>query len=206
MTRTLASAAFALFIASASIAAAPAGPASTDPKAVTAGAYAVEPHHTRVQFSVAHMGFTDWYGDFTDVAGTLQLDPAHVEASKLDITIPVASVSTTNTKLDGELKSDQWLGAGQYPTIRFVSTKVIRTGPSRATISGNLTFHGVTRPVTLAASFNGAGVNPLDKAYTAGFNATTTIKRSDYGVKTYVPLIGDETEIRISAAFVRSAS
>jgi polyisoprenoid-binding protein YceI len=206
MTRTVASAAIALFVASASIAAAPAGPANLDPKAVTAGSYTVEPNHTRVQFSVAHMGFTDWYGDFTSVAGTLQIDPAHVDASKLDITIPVASVSTTNAKLDGELKSDQWMGADQFPTIRFVSTKIVRTGPSKAAITGELTFHGVTKPVTLVASFNGAGVNPLDKAYTAGFNATTTIKRSDYGVKTYVPLIGDETTIRISAAFVRKAS
>ncbi|WP_019833683.1 YceI family protein [Sphingomonas sp. PR090111-T3T-6A] len=206
MTRTLASAAIALFVASASIAAAPAGPANPDPRALTAGSYTVEPNHTRVQFTVAHMGFTDWYGDFTHVAGTLQIDPAHVEASKLDISIPVASVSTTNATLDGELKSDQWLDAGQFPTIRFVSTKVVRTGPSSATITGDFTLHGVTKPVTLVASFNGAGVNPLDKAYTAGFNATTTIRRSDYGVKTYVPLIGDETVIRISAAFVRNAS
>jgi len=68
----------------------------------------------------------------------------------------------------------------------------------------DLTFHGVTRPVTLDASFNGAGVNPLDKSYTAGFNATTVINRSDFGVKTYVPLIGDETTLRISAAFVKT--
>lgn len=206
MTRTLASAAIALFVASASMAAGPAGPANPDPKALTAGSYTVEPNHTRVQFTVAHMGFTDWYGDFTHVAGTLRIDPAHVEASKLDISIPVASVSTTNATLDGELKSDQWLGADQFPTIRFVSTRVVRTGPSKATITGDLTLHGVTKPVTLVASFNGAGVNPLDKSYTAGFNATATIKRSDYGVKTYVPLIGDETVIRISAAFVHKAS
>ncbi len=206
MTRTFASAAVALLVASASFAAAPAGPANTDPKAVQAGSYTVEPYHTRVQFSVSHMGFTDWNGDFSNVNGSLEINPAHVEAAKLDITIPVATVSTTNTKLDGELKSDQWLGAEQYPTIHFVSTKVVRTGPNKAAITGNLTFHGVTKPVTLDATFNGAGVNPLDKSYTAGFNATTKINRSDFGVKTYVPLIGDETTIRISAAFVHKAA
>lgn len=203
MTRTFASAAVALLVASASFAA---GPANTDPKAVQAGSYTVEPYHTRVQFAVSHMGFTDWNGDFSGVDGTLQIDPAHVDAAKLDISIPVASVSTTNAKLDGELKSDQWLDAARFPTIHFVSTRIVRTGPSHAAIIGNLTFHGVTKPVTLDATFNGAGVNPLDKSYTAGFNATAKILRSDFGVKTYVPLIGDETTIRISAAFVHKAS
>ena len=179
---------------------------STDPKAVQAGAYAVEPSHTRVQFSVSHLGFTDWNGDFSGVSGKLNLDPAKPAADAVDVTIPVASVSTTNATLDGELKSDQWLDAGKYPTIRFVSTKVTRTAANRATISGNLTLHGVTRPVTLAARFNGAGVNPLSKAYTVGFNATGVIKRSDFGVKTYLPLIGDETTLTISAAFERAKS
>jgi polyisoprenoid-binding protein YceI len=206
MNRMIPSVTAALLLASASFAAAPAGPANTDPKAVQAGSYTVEPHHTRVQFTVSHMGFTDWTGDFTGVSGALQLDPAHPEASTLDISIPVASLTTTNTTLDGELKSAQWLDAGQFPAIHFVSTGVTRTGVNAARIAGNLTFHGVTRPVTLDAHFNGAGVNPLDKSYTAGFNATTTIHRSDFGVKTYVPLIGDETAIRISAAFVRKAS
>lgn len=183
------------------LAAAPAGPASTDAKAVQAGTYAVEPGHTRVQFTVSHMGFTDWYGDFTGASGSLTIDPAKPAASKLDISIPTASVSTTNAKLDGELKSADWFGADQYPTIRFVATKVAPTGASTARITGDLTFHGVTRPVTLIARFHGAGVNPLSKAYTAGFNATTTIRRTDFGVKTYVPLIGDEVAIRISAAF-----
>ena len=192
-----------LMLATTSFAAVSAAPVA--PKDVQAGTYAVEPYHTRVQFTVNHFGFTDWYGDFTNVSGELTLNPAHIEQSKLDISVPVASVSTTNAKLDGELKGDQWFGADKYPTIHFVSTKIVRTGPAKAAITGNLTFHGVTRPVTLQATFNGAGVNPLDKAYTAGFNATTSIKRSDYGVKMYVPMVGDETTLRISAAFEKKA-
>jgi polyisoprenoid-binding protein YceI len=181
--------------------AAAAGPSNADPKAVVAGSFKVEPSHTRVQFSVSHMGFTDWYGDFTGATGSLTIDPKNVAASKLDITIPTASVVTTNAVLDAELKSAEWFDAARYPSIRFVSTAVKQTGPGTADISGDLTFHGVTRPVVLAARFNGAGVNPLSKAYTLGFDATTRIKRSDFGVKSYVPLIGDETELRISAAF-----
>ena len=191
--------------AAAGLAQAPA-PANTNPAAVQAGSYGVEPYHTRVQFAVSHMGFSEWYGDFTGATGTLVLDPAAVGKARVDITIPVASVSTTNSKLDGELRSADWFDAATYPDIRFTSSKVQPLGKGKARIAGNLTFHGVTRPVVLAANFVGSGTNPLDKAYTVGFNATAQIKRSDFGVKTYVPLIGDEVSIRISAAFERKGS
>lgn len=178
--------------------------ADTNPTAVQAGRYAVETAHTRVQFSVSHMGFSNWYGDFTGVTGALTLDPKAITAAKVDITIPVASVSTTNAVLDGELRSADWFDAGQHPTIRFVSTKVVQTAPGKADITGDLTFHGVTKPVVLSATFIGAGENPMSKKYTVGFDATATLKRSDYGVKTYVPMIGDETTLRISAAFEKA--
>ena len=106
--------------------------------------------------------------------------------------------------LDGELKSADWFDAAKYPAIRFVSTKVVQTAPNKADITGDLTFHGVTKPVTLAATFVGSGDNPLSKKYTVGFDATTTLKRTDYGVKTYVPMIGDQTTLRISAAFEKA--
>ncbi|MDE2340828.1 MAG: polyisoprenoid-binding protein [Alphaproteobacteria bacterium] len=176
----------------------PGNPAVTSAKA---GVYSVEPHHTRVQFSVSHMGFTDWYGDFTGISGSLTLDPAHIDASKVDISIPVTSISTTNTVLDGELRSPAWFDAAQFPTMHFVSNNVVRTGERTAHIMGTLTFHGVSHPVTLEASFVGGGVNPMSKGYTVGFNATTTLHRSDFGVKTYVPMIGNAVDVRISAAF-----
>jgi polyisoprenoid-binding protein YceI len=180
--------------------------AAQNPSDIRAGMYVVEPSHTRIQFTVDHMCFTQWFGDFTHASGSLNLDPAHVERSKVDISIPVASVSTTNAILDEELKSAQWFDAQKFPTIRFVSTRVVKTGSDKASITGYLTFHGVTRPVTLTTTFHGAGVNPLDKAYTAGFDATTSIKRSDFGVKTDLPPIGDTTTLRISAAFVKKPS
>lgn len=194
------------FVATSALADTPAVPANTDPAAVKAGTYIVEASHTRTQFTVSHMGFTDYYGDFTGTSGSLSIDPKNIAATRLDISIPVSSVSTTNAKLDEELKSAAWFGAEQFPTIRFVSTKIVRMGAKAAAITGDLTLHGVTRPVVLAATFNGAGVNPLSKAYTVGFNARTTVKRSDYGVKAYVPLVGDEVTIRISAAFEQKAS
>jgi polyisoprenoid-binding protein YceI len=190
-----------LFLVLAATGAAAAAPSNSNPAAVVAGTFKVEPSHTRVQFSVSHMGFTNWYGDFTGASGSLKLDPKNVGGSKLDITIPTVSIATTNAVLDGELKSADWFDAARFPSIHFVSTAVKQTGPATADISGDLTFHGVTRPVVLAARFNGAGVNPLSKAYTLGFDATTTITRSDFGVTKYVPLIGDDAVLRISAAF-----
>ncbi len=197
LLRHLASLALLAATAGGPVMAAPGGPANPDPAAVTAGRYVVEPVHTRVQFTVSHMGVTNWYGDLTGATGSLVLDPKNPASSKLEIALPVASVKTTNAALDEELRSPQWMDATGHPMIRFVSTRVVRNGPRAATVTGNLTFHGVTKAV-----FNGAGTDPVAKAYTAGFDATTTIRRSDFGMNTYVPLIGDAVEIRISAAFV----
>jgi len=177
--------------------------ADANPAHVKAGSFTVEPNHTRVLFSVSHMGFTTWYGNFTGVSGSLTLDPKAVAKTAFDIVIPANSVTTTNTKLDGELNSPEWFDTAKYPTIEFKSEKVVRTGKDTALVTGELTFHGVTKPETLHVSFNAAGVNPLSKQYTVGFNATGEIKRSDFNQTTYVPLIGDDVTLIISAAFVQ---
>ncbi len=112
-------------------------------------------------------------------------------------------MTTTSAKLTDELKGDQWLDAGKYPTMTFVSTKVAPAGKDHAKVTGDLTLHGVTKPVTLDVTLVGAGANPLNKKYTVGFEATGTLKRSEFGVKTYVPLIGDELHLTIAGAFER---
>ena len=179
--------------------------ANPSPSAVRPGAYKIEPSHTRVLFSVSHMGFTTWYGDFSDATGMLVLDPAHPGASRLDVTIPMASVSTTNAKLDGELKSPDWFDVARFPTASFRSTSITVVGPGQADVTGELTLHGVTRPETLRVSFNGAGQNPLDHAYTAGFEVRGQIRRSAFGVSKYVPVVGDDVDLIISAAFEKAA-
>ena len=184
-------------------AAAQSGP-STNPQAVQAGTYNVEPMHTRILFSVLHMGFTHYFGDFTGVSGKLNLDPKNIGAASVKVSFPTASVSTTNPTLDGELKGGQWLDAAADPTITFASTQVTPTGPRTARIVGDLTLHGVTHPVTLDATFNAAGPNALSHKYTIGFDAVGHLNRSDFGVKTYVPLISDNVDIVISAAFERT--
>jgi polyisoprenoid-binding protein YceI len=168
---------------------------------VKAGTYKVESYHTQVGFSLSHFGFTNYAGLFSGATGSLQLDPTHLTAAKLDVTIPVQSITTTIPQLTDELKGAQWFDTAKFPSATFTSTKVVSSSNGEATITGNLTLHGVTKPVVLHAHFLGAGVNPIDKAYTVGFEATTTIKRSEFGVSTYVPAVGDDVQLTIAGAF-----
>jgi polyisoprenoid-binding protein YceI len=188
-------------LAAAAIAPASAQVVTTTAAKVPAGTYNVEPYHTRILFAVSHMGFTTWYGNFSSASGTLNFDPKNPAKSALSVSFPTDSVSTTNTKLDGELKSPMWFDAAQFPTITFKSTKIIVISHGKGVIEGDLTFHGVTHPVTLTAHFNGGGTNPLDKKYTIGFEATGSLSRAEFGVKTYEPLIGDKVELLLSGAF-----
>ncbi|MFT8674594.1 MAG: YceI family protein [Acetobacter sp.] len=168
---------------------------------VQSGTYAVEPGHTQIGFSVLHFGFTNYSGVFSNVSGTLTLDTKTPSASRLSVTIPVSSVQTTSDKLTDELKGDQWFDAAKFPNATFVSTSVKSIGKADAVVTGNLTLHGVTKPETLKVHFIGAGENPMDKKYTTGFEATTTIKRSDFGVKMYVPYVSDDVQLTIAGAF-----
>lgn len=193
----------ALGLAAAANAQAPANP---DPAAVQPGAYAVEPEHTQVVFRVSHLGFTTYFGEFSGASGSLVLDPRDPAADRLEVTIPMASVHTTSAKLDEELRGGEWFDAARFPTATFRSTRVSPTGANSADVEGMLTLHGVTRPAVLHARFNGAGVNPLDKGYTAGFEVSGHIKRSEFGVSKYVPLVGDDVELIISGAFEKKPS
>jgi polyisoprenoid-binding protein YceI len=183
----------------------PASPAVRGtPQAPPSGAYRVEPEHTEVMFGVSHLGFTMYYGVFSHASGTLVLDSTDPSASRLEVRVPVSSVLTPSSRLSEELQGAQWLNAQSYPDVTFRSTRVTRTGPETATVEGELTLHGVTRPLTLEAKFNHAGENPLDHHFTVGFQAHGVVKRSEFGVSTYVPMVGDEVHLTISAAFERA--
>jgi polyisoprenoid-binding protein YceI len=196
-----AAAAFTLLIAAPALAQAP-GP-SKDPATVQPGAYTVETRHARIVFAVSHFGFSTWYGDFSDIKGTAKLDPKTAADNMVEVSFPTASVSTTNTVLDGELKDPTWMDAAKFPTMSFKSTKVVFTGPGTADITGDFTMHGVTKPVTLKATFLAAGMS-MGKKYTVGFDATTTLKRTDFGVSKFAPMIGDDVKVMISVPFEKA--
>lgn len=170
-------------------------------KDVKAGDYRVEPYHTQVLFSVSHFGLSNFSGVVTGASGSLKLDPAHPANSKLDVSVEAATILTPVEKLTGELRGAEWLDADKYPKATFVSTRVIPTGAGQATVEGDLTLHGVTRPLTLKAHFVGAGVNPITKGYTVGFDGEGAIKRTEFGVTKYAPMIGDTVHLTLHAAF-----
>jgi polyisoprenoid-binding protein YceI len=174
------------------------------PQAPTPGTYKVEPSHTEIMFGVNHLGFTMYYGVFSGASGTLVLDTADLSASRLDVSVPVSSVLTPSSRLNRELQGPQWLDADTYPDMTFRSKHITLTGRETARVEGEITLHGVTRPLTLEAKFNHAGENPLDHRYTVGFQARGVLKRSDFGVKAYMPLVGDDVHLNISAAFERA--
>ena len=188
---------------------APEVPGAKDPSRVTAGTYAADPNHSLIAFEVNHFGFNDYYGLFGDVAGTLVIDPANLSAAKVDVMIPVANVTTASKGLTDHLlrpgkdgKTPDFFGPAPA-SARFVSTavKVDAKDATMATITGDLTLNGVTRPVTFEAEFTGAGANPMNKKATIGFEAETSIKRSDFGVNYGIPFVSDEVELDISVAF-----
>jgi len=176
-------------------------PGTADVTRVQAGTYKVDSAHTQVNWKLNHLGFSHFSGSFADATGTLVLDPRRPNATRLSITIPIDRVVTTSGALDTHLKNADFFDAAKYPTATFVSTRVQATGP-RARIAGNLTLHGVTRPVVLDARFVGAGNNPRgNKALNIGFEATTRVSRSAFGMSYGVPAVGDAVDLQINAAF-----
>lgn len=187
-------------------------PGSRSVAAISGGTYQVDPAHTLVVWKVDHLGFTPYTGIFGGTTGTLQLDPKHPAAARVDVTIPLAKVTTANPALTAHLlrpakevgvKPD-FFGADPAPA-HFTSTSVKVLGNGRAAISGKLTLNGVTRPVVLAASFYGAGKPPAMMGFNEdiGFTATATIRRSEFGIGFYVPLVSDAVALDIAASFTK---
>lgn len=175
-------------------------PGKPDPARVTAGDYVIDPAHTQLAFEVSHLGFNPYHGLFGSITGTLALDPAKPDEAKLSVDIPMAGIVTTSADLDAHLKKPEFFDATRFPAAHFESTGVTASG-TNATIAGNLTIKGTTKPVVLEAHFTGAGRNPVSGAETIGFEATTMVRRSEFGVSFGIPLVSDEVPLRITAAF-----
>ena len=193
------------------LSAAPAqAPGQPDPARITAGTYISDPAHTLVEWRINHMGFADYFGLFGAITGTLVLDPAHLDQAQVAVRIPVRKIITASQGLTERLlrsgKGDDkpdYFGLNPADAM-FASTKVTPAADGKsAMIDGKLTLNGVTKPVTIAASFAGAGKSPYGGALNVGFHGTTRIKRSDFGLVADFPLVGDPVDLTISATFVR---
>jgi polyisoprenoid-binding protein YceI len=195
---------FAAFgFAAALLVAAPAAQAqiTASPAAVQAGTYNLDSDHGKITWSVNHFGFSTYVGQFAHLTATLKVDPKAVGATTLNVNVDTNSLGTLNTALDTHLKSKDFLDVAAFPTATFKATKVTQTGEKTADVAGDLTLHGVTKPIVVHATFNQAGPNPLDKKYRLGFAGSAEITRSDFGIKSYVPAISDKVTLTIEAEF-----
>jgi len=180
------------------------------PANVPAGAYTLDKTHASLVFTVNHLGFSHYTAAFADFDARLTFDPARPELTTLEATIDPRSLTlpAPPAGFKDELVGPQWLNAAQYPAITFKSTKVDVTGVNTARVTGDFTLHGVTKPVVLEVTFNGgyAG-HPMDPQARAGFSATGTFKRSDFGIAYGVPAPGttmgvsDEVAVEIETEF-----
>lgn len=158
--------------------------------------YKLDPTHTAITWKIDHFGFSKPSGKFMNVEGTLMLDEKDLSKSKVDVMIPIAKVASGVVKLDEHLQTADFFDTAKFSTAHFVSDKVEVKEEHMLDIHGMLTLHGVTKPVVLHAKMNKIGENFMKKK-TAGFSAMATIKRSDFGMTTYLPGLGDDVMLEI---------
>lgn len=172
----------------------PLGQVSAAPETKT---YRIDTDHTRVLFFVNHLGLSKVPGQFNGISGTIEFNFANNEASSVDVSIDATKLSMGQDALDKKLQSKDYFNTAKYPVITFKSTDINRQSVAQGQIIGNLTLLGVTKRVTLDVTFNGRKWNRFAGAEFAGFSARTKIRRSDFGLRTLLPEIGDEVELRI---------
>lgn len=174
------------------------------PAEVQPGTYKLDSDHGKITWSVDHLGFSTYYGQFVAVEAELKLDPANPSASALTATIPLTKVDSNSDGLNAHLQTPDFFDTANHPVATFVSRSITvdPTDPTEATVVGDLTLRGVTRPVTMEVEFNQAGPS-MGGVYKAGFDGEATIKRSDFGVSYAVPFVSDEVELHIEGEFVK---
>jgi len=175
------------------------------PSEVQSGDYKLDPEHGKITWSVDHLGFSTYVGQFVNVQAELKLDPANPSASTLTATIPLTDVASNSDGLNRHLQTADFFDTANHPVATFRSTRIVVDPDDRdeATVHGDLTLHGVTRPVVMEVEFNQAG--PTRGGYKAGFDGEATIKRSDFGITFGLPALGDEVKLHIEGEFVRAA-
>lgn len=160
--------------------------------------YKIDPTHTTVLAQWNHFGFSNPSASFGDVEGTLVYDAADVARSSVEVTLPLSGLEGFSAKFNEHLRSADFFDAAKFPKATFKSTKVEAAGEGKLKVTGDLTVKDITRPVVLDVTLNKAADHPMTKAPTIGFDATTTLSRSEFGVGNYAPAVSDEVELRIT--------
>ncbi|HVT37130.1 MAG TPA: YceI family protein [Nevskiaceae bacterium] len=170
--------------------------------AMAADRYELDPTHTYPEFSVSHMGLSLMHGRFNETAGSFVLDRKG-EGSSVQVTVKVASLDSGMPARDERLRADNFLDAAHFPEMSYRSTRVIFSGDKITRIEGQLTLHGVTRPLALEVTAMNCAIHAIKRVWACGFEAQGMLKRSDYGITTYLPEVGDEVIIRVEAEGAR---
>lgn len=170
--------------------------------AAAADSYTVDSRHTFPSFEINHLGFSTQRGRFNETGGKIVLDSAAGQGN-IDITVNMASISTGLAELEEHLRGQDFFDAKQYPTMRFKADKLSFSGDKLKAADGMLTLHGVSKPVHLTVDHFFCGMNMIRLKYTCGANAVTTIKRSEFGIDKYVPMISDDVKVSIQVEATR---
>ncbi|KGO97687.1 YceI family protein [Novilysobacter defluvii] len=160
--------------------------------------YTMDPAHTQVVAQWNHFGFSNPTIHFGQVDGTVTYDPENVEASSVQVTIPLSGMDSGVEAFNEHLRTADFFDIAQHPEVTFRSTSVKALGADRMRVTGDLTMHGITRPVDLAVTVNGVGTHAMTGQPAAGFDAEATILRSDFGLDMYAPTVSDEIKLRIT--------
>ncbi len=166
--------------------------------------YAIDPVHTRVLFEIDHAGFSKAIGTVSGSEGSLLFDADDWSTARLDVVVPMQRLDMGDSGWSASVFAPRFLDVKRYPQARFVADRVTRGEGNRGSACGRLTLHGTTRPFCMALALNRIARYPLPPfRRTAGFSATATLKRSDFGMKSWRSLVGDEVLLRIEAELVR---
>ncbi len=180
-----------------------ANPASQDPAKVPAGNYVLDKRHASLLVKVPHMGgFSKFTMRFDRLDGSFTYDPATWGTTKVTITADPTSINTGLPDFDKTIAGPSYFDSAKYPAITFVTTQAEGTD-GKGTVTGDLTFHGVTKPVVLDVTFNGVGPGMMGAGTRIGFSGTTHMKRSDFGVTTMSQFAGDELDLLFEVEFVK---
>jgi polyisoprenoid-binding protein YceI len=172
--------------------------------AFAADTFTFDAGHTYIGFEIDHLGFSKTLGEFQKYDGTLNLDRANLANSSIEVTIDTGSIDTDQADFDEHLKSADFFNVAAHPTMTFKSTKVEDLGNGALKVTGDFTMLGQTRRVVLDAKLNKIAPHPFRPTLeVAGFSATTTIDRTQWGFDKYAPAIGAEVKIRIETEFNR---
>lgn len=162
------------------------------------GTYVIDPGHTTVIAQWNHLGFSNPVANFGGAEGRIVFDADNVSASSVEVTLPLTGLNSFVADFDAHLRSADFFEADKYPAATFRSTAVESAGPNKLKVTGELTIKDNTRPVVLDVTMNRFGEHPMAKRAAAGFDATTTLKRSDFGLGMAAPHVSDEVQVRIT--------